>query len=124
LFCVFSVRTFEVHLGAQSIYDESEANLQIITSTDGQMHENYNSFTLENDICVIRLGQTVSGNGIGTIRLPSRSQAGETFDGDAAISSGWGRPSDCKFKVLAKISFFACFELNLNKFQINSRLFL
>ena len=85
-----------MHLGAQAIYDENEPNHQVIRSVDGQMHENYDAFNLDNDICVIRLPSTASGNGVGTIRLPSRSMAGETLEGVAATSSGWGRPSDCE----------------------------
>jgi len=60
-------------------------------------HQNYNPNTINNDIAIIRLPSLVSGNGIDTVRLPSRSQVGETFKGDRAIVSGWGRTSNCKF---------------------------
>jgi Trypsin len=76
------------------------------------MHESYNHVTLQNDICIIRLPSAVSGNGIDTIRLPSRSMAGETFEGVAAISSGWGSHSNCKLSFLPKIIYL--FGQNIN----------
>ena len=85
-----------MHLGAQDIYDEAEPNRQIVTTRDATAHQNYNPNTINNDIAVIRMSQGVSGTGIGPVRLPSRSQAGETFTGERVRVSGWGRTSDCK----------------------------
>ncbi|CAB3372510.1 Hypothetical predicted protein [Cloeon dipterum] len=94
--CCDGSGSFEVHLGAQDIYDLNEANLQIVTSSNGQVHEQYNpSITgLDNDICIIHLDATVSGQGIAPVRLPSRSQVSETFVGYTATVSGWGLTSD------------------------------
>ncbi|XP_065336328.1 brachyurin-like [Cloeon dipterum] len=103
--CCDGTGNFEAHLGAQNIYDESEPTLQIGTSTNGQMHENYSPFTLNNDLCVIHLDAPISGEGIGLIRLPSRSQVGETFEGVAATSSGWGRPSDADPNISPELKY-------------------
>ncbi|XP_059490155.1 brachyurin-like [Neocloeon triangulifer] len=103
--CCDGTRTYDAHLGAQVIGDQTEPNHQVVRSTDGQLHENYNSFTLDNDICVIRLPAPVSGNGIASVRLPSRSQVGETFQGVVATSSGWGRPSDADPSISQDLRF-------------------
>jgi len=60
-------------------------------------HENYNPNTINNDIAIVKLSSPVSGNGIGSVRLPSFSQVGETFNGERVRVSGWGRTSDCEF---------------------------
>lgn len=83
-----------MHLGAHFIYDETEPNHQVIRSIEGLMHEDYDNYTLNNDICVIRLPSAASGSGVGIVRLPSRSQAEETFDNATTTSSGWGGRSD------------------------------
>jgi len=41
--------------------DESEPGRVIVSSSDATLHENYNSFTINNDIAVIRLSEAVSG---------------------------------------------------------------
>lgn len=91
-----STSDFEVHLGAQNIYDESEPTRKIVHSNDGVPHKDYNSNTINNDIAIIRLYGPVSGPGIEPVRLPSYSMAGETFDGETVRVSGWGRTSGCK----------------------------
>jgi Trypsin len=90
----------EVHLGAQEIYDEAEPNRQIFVTRNYTVHQNFNEDTLDNDIAVVRMIQGVTGTGISTVRLPSRSQVGTTFTGERARVSGWGRVSDCEFITL------------------------
>lgn len=49
-------------MGAHNIR-ENEASQVTMTSTDYYVHENWNSFTLENDITAIRLPSPVTFNG-------------------------------------------------------------
>ncbi|CAB3364405.1 Hypothetical predicted protein [Cloeon dipterum] len=92
--CCINVGVFEVHLGAQNIYDLSEPNHVVHITSDRAIHMYFNDYTLENDICVVRMRQFVTGEGITPVRLPSRSQVAETFDGELAVTSGWGLSYD------------------------------
>merc|ERR1712243_402201 len=45
----------EVVMGAHSIHDDNEVGRVSVTSTDFFTHENWNSFTLSNDLALIRM---------------------------------------------------------------------
>ncbi|XP_059479434.1 brachyurin-like [Neocloeon triangulifer] len=103
--CADGTRNFKAHLGAQNIYDETEPTRVIVTSTNGILHEFYNPSTINNDIAVVKLTAPVSGAGIGVVRLPARSQLGETFNGVSARVSGWGRTSDSIGAISSELKF-------------------
>jgi hypothetical protein len=54
-------RSWDIHAGALNFPNESEPGRVIVTSSDATLHENYNGFTINNDIAVIRLSESVSG---------------------------------------------------------------
>lgn len=45
---------------------------------------------------------------VAPIRLPGRSQIEETFEGQYARASGWGRTSDCKFISITNLENHFC----------------
>jgi chymotrypsin len=79
------------------------------------LHPDYDNTLIRNDIAVIRLPTSVAFNAqIQPVTLPTRAQAGEQFDGEAATISGWGRFSDGNCRL---------FFLNMNIILINSSVF-
>ena len=107
--------------------------MQIISTRNATKHEFYEKDTLKNDIAIIVLPSDVSGQGgcsqtsffrwsfflflispdfyldVAPIRLPARSQIGETFADQTGRVSGWGRTKDRKW--LGAVGFIAavCF---------------
>ncbi|CAB3372507.1 Hypothetical predicted protein [Cloeon dipterum] len=87
--CCSGGRIFHILVGANNHVDD-EPSHQLVRSTKCTIHESYNPFSLENDICIIHLDFPVKGKGIETIRLPSHSQVSECcFVGWAATVSGF-----------------------------------
>ncbi|CAB3387826.1 Hypothetical predicted protein [Cloeon dipterum] len=93
--CCDGARSFDVLLGANNP-DIFEPRRETVTATRFTKHEKYRSSILDYDVCIIHLDGVVSGEGIATIRLPSRSQAKklEIFKGSTATVSGWGSTSN------------------------------
>ncbi|XP_049947940.1 collagenase-like [Schistocerca serialis cubense] len=73
----------------------SESGRVTINTRSTTVHSGYNANTLNNDIAVIFLGTNVQLNSyIALVNLPSRSQAGNSFEGQTATVSGWGLTAD------------------------------
>merc|ERR1712243_143533 len=53
--CMDGAGFVEVVMGAHSIHDDNEVGRVSVTSTDFFTHENWNSFTLTNDLALIRM---------------------------------------------------------------------
>lgn len=52
---------------------------------------------IQNDIAMVKFTKPVElSDTIQLVNLPSRSDVSETFVGDLATVSGWGKDSDCK----------------------------
>ncbi|CAB3379851.1 Hypothetical predicted protein [Cloeon dipterum] len=83
--CCLGGTSFEIHLGTN--------NEKVVRSERTTVHEHYNQSSYANDICIIHLDEEVSGEGIATIRLPSRSRCSATFEKRKATVSGWGLTS-------------------------------
>ncbi|XP_065336674.1 brachyurin-like [Cloeon dipterum] len=87
--------TLALVLAAQAVDDwHKKVQSQRVRGSKYTIHENYNPVTIENDLCIIHLDAEVRGEGIATLRLPSRSQAEMTFAGHKATIAGWGETSD------------------------------
>ncbi|KAK7066340.1 hypothetical protein SK128_015600 [Halocaridina rubra] len=79
-------------MGAHNIRN-SEPEQVSMTSTNFFTHENWNSFTLANDIALIRLPSAVGlDQNIATVGLAASDPA----VGTTVTPTGWGRPSDSK----------------------------
>ncbi|XP_049851882.1 brachyurin-like isoform X3 [Schistocerca gregaria] len=92
--CVSGFSTWAVSLGGIR-RSGSESGRVTISTRSTSVHSGYNANTLNNDIAVIFLGTNVQLNSyIALVNLPSRSQAGNSFEGQTATVSGWGLTAD------------------------------
>ncbi|KAF4517254.1 hypothetical protein B566_EDAN011638 [Ephemera danica] len=91
--CAEGIGQFECHFAAHSINNDNEANRVIVTTRNKLVHAMWTPQTLNNDIALLFLPQTVSGPGIEIMRLPSHSMESDTFEGAVATFTGWGRIS-------------------------------
>ncbi|XP_049851590.1 brachyurin-like [Schistocerca gregaria] len=90
--CADGVLQFAINLGTISsdLYPEDALSL---VSIDAVVHPDYSSdgSTTTSDVAVVRLSEMVTlTDKIRPVRLPSASQASETFAGWAAVINGWG----------------------------------
>ncbi|CAH0686236.1 unnamed protein product [Spodoptera exigua] len=82
---------FTVVLGSVRLFSGG----QRFTSSNVIMHWGWNPNLIRNDIAVIRLGSDVSFSDIiAPIAIPSGGLINESFDGEVAVASGFGRTSD------------------------------
>ncbi|XP_049947933.1 brachyurin-like [Schistocerca serialis cubense] len=92
--CVSGFSTWAVILGGIR-RSGSESGRVTINTRSTTVHSGYNANTLNNDIAVIFLGTNVQlSSYIALVNLPSRSQAGNSFEGQTATVSGWGLTAD------------------------------
>lgn len=97
--CAKDVKSFEVILGAHKVR-ENEASQVRLTSTTAVVHEKYSSLLIHDDIALVKLPKKVEFNeNIKPIRLPSKSEQGNTFKGVKGIVSGWGKDSDAATSI-------------------------
>ncbi|XP_046988530.1 chymotrypsin-like [Schistocerca americana] len=86
--CASGFSTWEVRLGLTSLSIIEPSRVTIVTRS-ATVHSEYNPNNLYNDIAVVFLGANVPINTyIGLVNLPSRSQAGNSFEGQTATVSG------------------------------------
>jgi hypothetical protein len=89
-----------VMLGAHNVREASEEGRLELTTTDFFTHPDYNTFNLHNDLALVHLPQPVNFTDIiRPICLPGHSEAGTAWAGEAAIASGWGKPSDASDSI-------------------------
>ncbi|XP_049851880.1 brachyurin-like isoform X1 [Schistocerca gregaria] len=113
--CVSGFSTWEVGLGGLR-YQGSESGKVILVTRSATAHSGYDSQTLINDVAVVFLGTNVQlGSNIALVNLPSRSQAGNSFEGQSVTVSGWGltadngnNPDTLQYTTLNVISNSAC----------------
>ncbi|KAJ8922444.1 hypothetical protein NQ315_004391 [Exocentrus adspersus] len=80
----------EVYLGAHDVSIE-EPNRVILVATKLTRHPDYVSSTITNDVGLIELDEELElDQYINIAKLPSRSEADRSFEGDNVRVSGWG----------------------------------
>ncbi|XP_030567789.1 brachyurin-like [Drosophila novamexicana] len=96
--CTDSLTTgVDVYLGAWDRTNAKEEGQQIIfvETKYVTVHENWDATTLSNDISVIKLPVPIEFNeNIQPAKLPAKSNTYNTYAGEQAIASGWGKISD------------------------------
>jgi len=93
--CMDGAGFVEVVMGAHNIHSSSEETQVRVTSTDFFTHENWNSFTLSNDLALIRMPSPIKFTPeIQPVCLPTYTDASDDFVGEMVTLTGWGRPSD------------------------------
>jgi len=82
-----------VRVGSHNLY-EDDPNQDDIAVSAVHNHENYDSWTIENDICMLDLEDSAdfSASNIGSINIPSDGQ--EYPSGHICTVSGWGTTSE------------------------------
>lgn len=95
---------FTVHLGAQNFLNHDEPG-RIIDITDNyKIHQDYNIFTFEHDLCLIKLSKNVTfTDKIQPVKLPEPTD--DSFVGELAIASGWGLLHTDDFKVAEELQY-------------------
>jgi len=89
--CVKDANQFTLYLGFVNQSQATEPGRVVLETTEAYAHENYNSFTLNHDIALIKLRQKVNFTGrIQPIRLGS-DYTGVNIN---LTVSGWGKTSD------------------------------
>jgi len=89
--CAKDASHFTLYLGSVNQSQSVEPGRVVVETTEAYVHENYNQFTLNNDIALIHLKEKVSFNDriqaipLGTDRVEANSQL---------TVSGWGKTSD------------------------------
>ncbi|XP_069702007.1 brachyurin-like [Periplaneta americana] len=97
--------SYQVILGANNYYSPESGSVTVTTRSSIR-HENYNSDTINNDIAVVKLQSPVSfSTYISPVRLPTRSQQGDTLAGETVRVSGWGKISDSASSVTDQLRF-------------------
>ncbi|XP_046411533.1 brachyurin [Neodiprion virginianus] len=97
--CVDVAVSVEVILGAQYIR-EDEPTQVVLQVAEIIVHENWDTRNIRNDLALLRLPAPIQfTERIQPIRLPSRSQVGQTFASETGIVSGWGRDSDSSSSI-------------------------
>ncbi|KAL5292140.1 hypothetical protein ACFFRR_011138 [Megaselia abdita] len=86
---------------------DSTAQTKIVTNpADIKIHAKYNPSTLNNDISVIRLPSPLAlNNHVWPVPLVSRSEVGNSFEGQKAIASGWGKIADSTNSITNELRF-------------------
>jgi secreted trypsin-like serine protease len=93
--CAKDATEMIVMLGAHNVREASEEGRLELTTRDFFTHPSYSTLTLHNDLALVHLPNKV--NFTSTIRpicLPAHSEAGTAWAHEAAVASGWGKPSD------------------------------
>jgi len=93
--CMDGAGFVDVVMGAHNIRDESETSQVRVTSTDFFTHESWNTFTLSNDLALIKMPSAIEfTDEIQPVCLPTYTDAEGDFVGETVTLTGWGRPSD------------------------------
>merc|ERR1712055_379380 len=93
--CMDGAGFVNVVMGAHSIHDSTEPTRVEVMSTDFFCHENWNSFTLSNDLALIKMPAPITFTPeIQPVCLPSYAEGNDAFVGESVTLTGWGRSSD------------------------------
>lgn len=96
--CAINSKEFQVHLGALNIKNLSEPGRKLFKTKNYIVHENYNSYTAQNDIALVKLSERIEfTKTIQPVNLPNINSFDNDDDnnvdnyvGRNVIASGWG----------------------------------
>jgi len=100
--CAKDATHFTIYLGSVNQSQSVEPGRIVLETTEAYVHENYNPFTLTNDIALVKLKEKVSFNDriqpipLGTDRVGASS---------TVTVSGWGKTSDSSNAVSPVLNF-------------------
>nr|CAD7412124.1 unnamed protein product [Timema cristinae] len=91
---VLSASSFVVTLGGTYVNSRQQGSVTV-ESRSSVVNQAFDPDQLVNDVALVQLPYSIPSSGyIDTIRLPSYSESTESFVGQNAVISGWGRTSD------------------------------
>ena len=101
-----SASSLGVSVGSHNLYsmDADQENIAVKTV---MLHEDYDSWTITNDICLLELAaEATFGDHVAAIALPAQNE--EYASGTDCIVTGWGATSEGGdlARVLQKVSIF------------------
>jgi len=89
--CTSGLNEFRMGFGSND-FNSPQVTINSIGKIE---HPNFNPNNFNNDISLILLSQSLTfSDTIGVVSLPSRSQAGQTFENERVINSGYGATAD------------------------------
>merc|ERR1712110_554572 len=81
-----------VEVGSHNLY-EDDPDQESFAVSDVGLHEDYDSWNINNDICMLTLEGSISmGSNVGTIGLPASME--EYAEGTICTVSGWGTTTE------------------------------
>ncbi|KAF2885177.1 hypothetical protein ILUMI_20995 [Ignelater luminosus] len=90
--CCDGARSIEAIVGGHNIR-QSESTQQTVNSKLIEGHPDYDPYNIANDVCVVTLSSNIKLDGT-TTKAIQLYQGNDSLEGEEAIVSGWGRPSD------------------------------
>lgn len=92
-------RSVELILGAQNVrQSEPEQVIYNVPASNIKVHEKWDTRKILNDVAVINLNSDIPfSSRIQQVAIPRWSDVNELFVGETCTTSGWGKPSDCKY---------------------------
>merc|ERR1719348_2284175 len=98
--CAHGAKEMRVMLGAHNVREATEEGRIELTTTDFFTHPEYNTFNVHNDLALVHLPYALNfTENIRPVCLPSHSEAGTHWDGEEAVASGWGKPTDSSTSI-------------------------
>nr|CAD7268300.1 unnamed protein product [Timema shepardi] len=92
--CTNGASSFVVTLGGTYVNSRQQGSVTV-ESRSSVVNQAFDPDQLVNDVALVQLPYSIPSSGyIDTIRLPSYSESTESFVGQNAVISGWGRTSD------------------------------
>jgi len=93
--CANGASSMRIMLGAHNVREDTEEGRIEVVTTDFFTHPGWSQFNLHNDLALVHLPFAVNfTENIRPVCLPSHSEAGTAWDGEEAVASGWGKPTD------------------------------
>merc|ERR1711936_1497697 len=95
-----SFPSMRVMLGAHNVREASEEGRIEVGTTDFFTHPGWSQFNLHNDLALVHLPYGLNfTEKIRPVCLPGHSEAGTAWDGEEAVASGWGKPTDSSTSI-------------------------
>jgi len=98
--CANGASSMRVMLGAHNVREATEEGRIEVVTTDFFTHPGWSQFNLHNDLALVHLPYALNfTENIRPVCLPSHSEAGTHWDGEEAVASGWGKPTDSSTSI-------------------------
>merc|ERR1719266_1587078 len=98
--CANGASSMRIMLGAHNVREDTEEGRIEVVTTDFFTHPGWSQFNLHNDLALVHLPYALNfTENIRPVCLPGHSEAGTAWDGEEAVASGWGKPTDSSTSI-------------------------